>query len=125
MSASGVHFGIFTGALVRAAEAMLRSLGGCEIGLLFPFLSMPEDPSVQLGLMDPGVEEVKLAPVVVRNLPTDNSGPRRRLEFLLPATVVQGQLSLRNVATVGALFDGALGVVHDGDLFHIEGLTTE
>ena len=67
MSQTGMQFGIFGMALVRAAEAMLRSLGGSEIRLLLPlFQSAPI--LRQLGLADPGIEEVMLSPVVVRNL---------------------------------------------------------
>ena len=68
-------------ALVRAADAMLRSLGGSEIKLLLPLFQIGGDAGAQLGLSDPGVEEVLLSPVVVRNLPTESTGPRRRLEF--------------------------------------------
>jgi hypothetical protein len=112
-------------ALVRAADAMLRSLGGAEICLLLPLMGVPDDPSAQLGLVDPGVEEVKLSPVVIRNLPTANTGPRRRVEFLVPASAIARELSSRNVASGQALLDGALGVIHDGELFHIEGIATE
>ena len=112
-------------ALIRAADAMLRCLGGTEISLLVPALNTPSDTSEQLGLVDPGVEQVRLAPVVVRNLPTAITGPRRRLEFLVSAGVVGAQLQSRNVATAEALFDQGLGVLHDGTLLHIEGFATE
>jgi hypothetical protein len=112
-------------ALVRAADAMLRSLGGREVGLLFPLMTLPDDSSAQLGMVDPGVEEVKLSPVVVRTLPTDSAGPRRRLEFLVPATAVNAELGSRNVASAQAFFDGALGMMFGGELFHIEGIATE
>ena len=79
----------------------------------------------QLGLADPGVEEVRLSPVVVRNLPTISTGPRRRVEFLIPAAAVMAELSSRNVASAEAFFDGVMGVVYDTDLFHIEGFSTE
>jgi hypothetical protein len=125
MPETGIHFGVSGIALVRAANAMLRALGGSEISLMLPLLAMPDDPSAQLGLMDPGVEEVRFSPVVVRNLPTENTGPRRRLEFLVPAAVVAAELSSRNVPSAEALFDGALGVMYNSDLFHIEGIATE
>lgn len=112
-------------ALVRAAEAMLHSLGGSEIRLLLPLFAVPDTSAAQLGLADPGVEEVRLSPVVIRNLPTDNTGPRRRLEFLIPAAAVMEELSSRNVASAAAFFEGVMGVVYDSELFHIEGFSTE
>ena len=111
--------------MLRAAEAMLRSLGGDTVSLVFPLVGMPNDPSAQLGLVDPGTEEVEFSPVVVRNLPTSNSGPRRRLEILLGGRAVADEVVARNVASANALFDSALGVLHDGELLHIEGITTE
>jgi hypothetical protein len=104
---------------------MLRSLGGAEVQMLFPLMGMPDDPSAQLGLVDPGVQQLPIAPVVVRNLPTPNHGPRRRVEFLLPASVIEDEVSAQNVASPQALFDSALGLMHDGEIFHIEGFTTE
>jgi len=124
MGYPGIHFGVSGTALVRAAEAMLRALGGAEVTFLFPLLQL-EDSSAELGMVDPGVDEVRFSPVVVRNLVAEAGGPRRRLEFLVPAAAVTAELSSRNVASAGALFDSALGVMYDGDLFHIEGLTTE
>ena len=117
--------GISNCALVRAADAMLRALGGTEITLLFPLVTLPNDPSAQLGLVDPSVEQVNFCPVIARNLVTPNIGPRRRLEFLVSASVVAEELVSRNVASAEALFDSALGLIHDGDLFHIENITTE
>jgi len=125
MPDSGIRYGVSGVALMRAANAMLRSLGGQEISLLFPLLGLPDDPSAQLGLVDPGVEEVRLSPVVVRSLPTANSGPRRRVEFLVPASAITAELSARSGGSGQGFFEMALGAVHDGELFHIEGITTE
>jgi len=125
MPDAGIQFGIFGTALVRAADAMLRSLGGSEITLLLPMFQTGDNLNAQLGLVDPGVEEVPLSPVVVRNLPSANTGPRRRLEFLMPAAAVSAALSSRNVASAEAFFDGVMGIVYDSDLFHIESFTSE
>ena len=125
MSQTGMQFGIFGMALVRAADAMLRSLGGSEIRLLLPLFQIGGDPGAQLGLTDPGIEEVNLSPVVVRNLATDSTGPRRRLEFLIPAAAVMAELSSRNVASAEVFFEGVMGVVYGSDLFHIESFSTE
>jgi hypothetical protein len=117
--------GISGAAVVRAADSMLRALGGTEITVMFPSLILPDDPSAQLGLVDPGVEEVAFSPVVVRILDAANAGPRRRLEFLISGATVAEELSSRNVATAEALFANALGVIYQGDLLHIENVTTE
>ena len=117
--------GMTSAAVVRAADAMLQALGGDGVSLLFPLVTMPDDPSAQLGLADPGVEEVIFSPVVVRTLQTGTTGPRRRLEFLISAAAVTDELSARNVATAEALFNGALGLLYDNDLFHIENVMTE
>jgi hypothetical protein len=112
-------------AVVRAADAMLRALGGDGVSMLFPLVTMPNDPSAQLGLADPGVEEVIFSPVVVRTLVTPTTGPRRRLEFLLSGAAVAAELTSRNVASAEDLFNGALGLLYDNELFHIENFTTE
>jgi hypothetical protein len=117
--------GISGAAVVRAADAMLATLGGDEVILLFPLLEMPNDPSVQLGLVDPGVQQVPFSPVVVRTLGTPSSGPRRRLEFLISSTAVNAALTSQNMATAETLFANSLGVMFDSDLFHIEDVATE
>jgi hypothetical protein len=117
--------GVSGAAIVRAADAMLRALGGDTVNILFPAITMPNDPSVQLGLVDPGVEEVQFSPVVVRTLPTTREGPRRRLQFLIPGSAVAAELADRNEPTAEALFLSALGISYDGDLFHIVNVLTE
>ena len=112
-------------AMVRAADAMLHSLGGDQVILLFPLLTMPNDPSVQLGLVDPGTQQVPFSPVVVRTLATPSNGPRRRLEFLISSTAVNAALTSLNMATAEILFNSSLGVMFDNDLFHIENVATE
>jgi hypothetical protein len=112
-------------AVMRAADAMLQALGGDGVTILFPLVAMPNDPGAQLGLADPGVEHVVFSPVVVRTLETAATGPRRRLEFLLSAASVAAELSERNVASAEALFNGALGLLYDNELFHIEHVMTE
>jgi hypothetical protein len=125
MTETGIGTGMSSAAVVRAADAMLRALGGDGVSMLFPLVTMPNDPSAQLGLADPGVEEVIFSPVVVRSLTTPAIGPRRRLEFLLSGAAVAAELTSRNVASAEVLFDGALGLLYDNDLFHIENVTTE
>lgn len=112
-------------AAVRAAEAMLQSLGGTEVVLLFPAEGLPADRASELGLVDPGVEQVRIAPVIVRELDTENNGPRRRIELLAGRSTMAEQVSQRNVSSAEDLFETALGVIYQGEMFHIEGFLAE
>jgi len=117
--------GICGAALVRAANAMLTALGGDQVSLLLPAAATASDAAGQLGLVDPGVQDIIIAPVVAFNLPTGNLGPRRRIEFTLPASALELQLSTLGMGSVDDLFSAALGLLYDGDLFHIEAVVTE
>lgn len=117
--------GISGVAAVRAAEAMLQTLGGAEVILLFAAAGMPGDPAAELGLVDPGVEQVVISPVIVREVATENNGPRRRIELLAGRSTMAEQVSQRNVESAEQLFEMALGVVYEGELFHIEGFMVE
>ena len=112
-------------AIVRAANAMLSSLGGEEITLLFPSTGMGSDTASQLGLVDPGVDEVILGPVIPRSLATDNIGPRRRIEFLVPASAVSNLAPERGFVSGEDLLEAALGIVYQNEIFHIEGFLCE
>ena len=117
--------GISGAAAVRAADAMLQTLGGTEVILLFPAAGMPADGVAELGLVDPGVEQVLIAPVVVRELTSETSGPRRRIEMLAGQAAMAEQVSQRNVASAELLFETALGLVYRGEVFHIQGFIVE
>ena len=117
--------GICGAALVRAANAMLTALGGDQVSLLLPATAMASDSSGPLGLVDPGVQQVIITPVVTRNLPTGNQGPARRIELTMPAAALEQQLAALGMASVENLFNTALGLMYDGDLFHIETVVPE
>lgn len=117
--------GICGDALVRAANALLSALGGDQVSLLLPATATASDAAGQLGLVDPGIQSVMVAPVVARVLPTENLGPVRKIEFTLPAAAIDVQLPTLGIASADSLFDAVLGLVYDGDLFHIENVVTE
>jgi hypothetical protein len=117
--------GICGAALVRAANAMLTALGGDSVSLLLPATATASDAAGQLGLVDPGVQQIVVAPVVACNQPTGNLGPARRIEFTLPASAIEVQLPTLGMGSAEDLFDAALGLIYDGDLFHIEVVVTE
>jgi len=109
---------------MRAADALLRALGGDQIVLVLPQPESGSD-SMQLGLTDPGVQQVMITPVVVRTLPAPTTGPRVRLEFLVSASAIANAVSAEGAASAEALFDLALGIQYQADLFHIESVSTD
>jgi hypothetical protein len=117
--------GICGAALVRAANAMLTALGGGQVTLLLPATATAGDAAGQLGLVDPGVRNVIISPVVTQNLPTGNLGPVRRIEFTLPASAIEAQLPALGMGTAEELFQAALGMMFDGGLLHVEAVVTE
>ena len=117
--------GISGAAAARAADAMLRTLGGTEVILLFAAAGLPPDAVTGLGLVDPGVEQALIAPVIVRELTAENNGPRRRIELLAGQAAMAEQVSQRNVASAEVLFETALGLVYCGEVFHIQGFVVE
>ena len=117
--------GISGAAAARAADALIRTMGGTEVVLLFPAAGMPADAVAGLGLVDPGVERAVIAPVIVREITTENNGPRRRIEVLAGSSAMAEQVSQRNVASAEVLFETALGLVYCGELFHIQGFVVE
>jgi len=117
--------GISGCAAARAADAMLQTLGGTSVILLFPAAGMPPDATAELGLVDPGVVQAAIAPVIVRELTTENNGPRRRIELVAGRSAMAELVSQRNVASADVLFETALGMVYQGDIFHIEGFVVD
>jgi hypothetical protein len=117
--------GISGAAAVRAADAMMRTLGGTEVILLFAAAGLPGDAVSELGLVDPGVVQALIAPVVVREITAENNGPRRRIELLAGQAAMAQQVSQRNVASADVLFETALGLVYCGEIFHIQGFIVE
>jgi hypothetical protein len=110
---------------MRAADALLRALGGDQIALVLPMPTETGSDSTQLGLTDPDIQQLTISPVVVRTLPAPNTGPRVRLEFLISASAVANAVDEEGADSAHALFDLALGIQHQADLFHIESVSTE
>ena len=117
--------GISGSAAARAADAMLRTLGGTQVILLFAAAGLPAEGASELGLVDPGVVQAPIAPVIVRELTTETNGPRRRIELVVGRSAMAQQVSQRSVESADVLFETALGVVYEGEMFHIEGFVVE
>jgi hypothetical protein len=117
--------GISGAAAARAADAMLRTLGGTEVVLLFAAAGLPGEGIAELGLVDPGVEQAAIAPVIVVELTSESNGPRRRIEVVAGQAAMAEQVSQRGVASADVLFETALGLLYCGEVFHIQGFIVE
>lgn len=111
--------------IARMANAMLKALGGETVSLILPATAMTGDAAGVLGLVDPGVQEVPISPVVIREITTGKLGPRRRIEFTLPASAIEGTLPALGMDTTEDLFKAVLGLNYGSDLFHIETVVPE
>ena len=87
------------GGVGARGECDVEALGGDQVSLLLPGTATASDAAGQLGLVDPGVQDVIITPVVATNLPTGNLGPARRIEFTLPASAIDAQLPTLGMAS--------------------------
>jgi len=117
--------GICGAGLSRIADALLKALGGETVGLLLPATAMANDAAGQLGLVDPGVQEIVISPAILRELTTGALGPRRRIEFTLPASAIVAQLPALGMATGEDLFNAVIGLNYGNELLHIETVVPE
>jgi hypothetical protein len=100
-------------------------MGGTEVTLLFAAAGLPAEAGAELGLVDPGLAQAPIAPVIVNELATENNGPRRRIELVIGRSAMAQPVSQRNVESADVLLETALGIVYQGEMFHIEGFAVE
>ncbi len=105
-------------AMARAAEAMLRVLGGGEVRLLLPAIAVVDPTARQLGVDAPDFEEVAVSPVVVRSAAAG-------VELLFPAAAISAQVEERQAGSAEALFNSAAGAVYDGRTWRVVGCAAE
>jgi hypothetical protein len=101
----------------RAADVLLRALGGCSVRLRMLAPAVPADPTEQLGLATPEFQDLALAPVVCRKaraavngnqLSTDQAA---RWDLLVSATAVEKLVGSLAYASASVLFANACGVL--------------
>ena len=114
-----------TTGVARAADAMIRALGGSAITLLFPVSSASEEQIPGLGLGSSATEQIEISPVAMLSLAPDSSVAATRLELLIPGSAVFATMAERLEANPQNLFDSALGIIHEGRLLRIESWTAD
>jgi hypothetical protein len=127
-------------ALARAAESMLRTLGGQEVAVRF---AAPTASTAEFGIPSSTTTDVPISPAVVRNAgvpgtsraatlsigappvsPADGIADNA-LEFLFPATTVEPAAQQAGYSSVPDWFAAALGLVFNGALRPIASVATE
>jgi hypothetical protein len=108
----------------RAADALLRGVGGRSVMLRIPAPASAGDITEQLGLAVPTFQDVELAPVIFRSArATIAEGKAAKWELLVSATTVQTMLGSLGFGAAEAIFAAAFGVLVDGVLLTIESAT--
>jgi hypothetical protein len=98
----------------RAANVLLRGVGGRAVMLRLPAPASAGDVTEQLGLAVPQFQDVELAPVVLER----GNGTTRQL--LVSANAVNALVGSMGYSAANVLFAGAFGVLVDGVLMEIE-----
>jgi hypothetical protein len=112
------------GAAMRAADTLLRGVGGRAVMLRLPATASAGDVTEQLGLAVPEFQDVTLAPVVFRSArATVSEGKATKWELMVSATAIQTLLGSLGYGAAESLFGAAFGVLIDGVLMTIESAT--
>ncbi len=107
---------------LRAADVLLRSLGGCQVFLRMPMSAAAGLDGEQLGLFLPAFQDLPLAPAVFRKarVPMAAQQDGTKYELLLSASAVAGQVSATEIGSADVLFAMATGFTIAGRFFLIE-----
>jgi hypothetical protein len=121
-------------AAVRAADALLRSVGGRKVLVRVPAPAIVGDDGEQLGVATPEFQDSALWPVVFRRVrPTmplatallegESAGKAVQYELLVSATAVAAVAGTLGLESAEVLFEVAFGVLVDEVLMEIETAT--
>ena len=96
----------------RAADVLLRALGGRTVMLRMPAPAVPADPTEQLGIATPLFQDLPLAPVVYRKArATLAEGKPAKSELLVSASAVERIVGSLAYASASILFANAVGIL--------------
>ena len=103
-------------ATTRAADVLLRAMGGRSVLLRMPAPAVPADPTEQLGLATPLFQDLPLAPCVYRKAratlaaTTDPPKPAKS-ELLVSASAIERIVGSLAFASASVLFANAAGIL--------------
>ena len=114
--------------MMRAADVLLRGLGGAAILLRMPAPAVPADVTEQLGPSTPQFQDLSLAPVATRKArATVAAGNAAQWELVVSASAVEKLVGSVAYDSASVLFANACGVMTDdtGELLEIISATPE
>ena len=104
----------------RAADSLLRSLGGFTVALQIPAVSAGGDAS-EIGITPQTYQQLPLSPALFRRVRTALiEGQAEKFELMVSASSVEAQVGALQLASADALFAQAAGVAVNGRLLLIE-----
>ena len=113
-------------AAVRAADVLLRAMGGRTVLLRMPAPAVATDVTEQLGIATPAFQDLPLRPVVYRKArATVAEGKAAKWEMLVSASVIESLVGSLTYASASVLFAAAYGVLSDDELLEIVSATEE
>jgi len=113
-------------AAMRAADTLIRSVGGTQVLLRAPAPANPDDDGEQLGLSTPQFQDSPLSPVVYRRVRPKFSAVTNsptQYELLVSATAVNALIGSGAYDSADTLFAIAFAVIIDSVLLEIVSAT--
>ncbi len=108
-----------TGAGVRLADALLRSVGGRTVLLRLPAPAVQGDLGEQLGLAVPQFQDTPLGPAAFRKVRATSKPEGFTYELLVSASAVHALVGSLDYDSADVLFSVAAGVVVGGAVLQI------
>jgi hypothetical protein len=107
----------------RAADALLRSLGGFSVGIMMPLTAGAGDAS-EVGITPQTYQQLPLSPAIFRRVRMPMlEGQPEKFELAVSASAIEAQVGALQLTSANALFAQAAGVTVNGKLFLIEAVT--
>jgi hypothetical protein len=112
------------GAPLRAADALLRSLGGCSVCVRLPLAPGDGSDAAQIGLGTASIQDFPLSPSLFRRVRVlMQEGQPSKYEVLVSASAVAAVTAELTLTSADRLFQMAMGLVIGKKLFLIEAIT--
>jgi len=111
-------------AAVRAAEAMLRTVGGSSVSVRVPVTTSDATTQAQIGVSGVSCEDVALAPVIVRRFKGPLDGKLHR-ELIMAAGTLARLREIHATDDAEKFFRTAVGVVVESRLMRVTGFAAD